>query len=89
MTLREYRRRAGLTLQQVADLLGGVHFTTVHSWETNKRVPDAITVAAIEQMTGGEVRASSFQRRTARIARGPRARAARKAKEESEHATTA
>jgi transcriptional regulator with XRE-family HTH domain len=61
MTLREYRQRAGLTLQQVAILLG-VHFTTVQKWEIGERIPDAIAVAAIESLTRGKVRAATFKR---------------------------
>jgi transcriptional regulator with XRE-family HTH domain len=63
MTLREYRKRAGLTLEQMALLLGGLHFTTVQKWEVGQRVPDAIAVATIERVTKGKVRASSFTRR--------------------------
>jgi transcriptional regulator with XRE-family HTH domain len=77
MTLREYRTRAGLTLEQMGMLLGGVHFTTVQKWEMGINVPDAIAVARIEQVTGDQVRASSFKRRakTKRRPRGARTKA--------------
>ena len=59
-------------------LLGGVHFTTVQKWEMGINVPDAIAVARIEQVTGDQVRASSFTRRSKpkRRVRGIRAKAA-------------
>ena len=61
MTLREYRHGCGLTLHQFALLLG-VHFTTLQKWETSVRMPDAVGVAAIERLTKGQVKASSFRR---------------------------
>jgi DNA-binding transcriptional regulator YdaS (Cro superfamily) len=79
MTLREYRRKAGLTLEQMALLLGRIHFTTVQKWEVGIRVPDAIQVALIERVTKGKVRASSFKRRPEAppVARKRRPRGAR------------
>jgi transcriptional regulator with XRE-family HTH domain len=62
MTLREWRTRAGLTLEQMALLLGGVHFTTVQKWELGINMPDATMVARIEKATHDQVRASSFKR---------------------------
>jgi transcriptional regulator with XRE-family HTH domain len=64
MTLREYRKGSGLTLEQCGTLLG-VHFTTVSKWELGIRIPDAIAVAAIERLTRGKVRAASFIPRVA------------------------
>jgi len=63
MTLRQFRKLKRLTLQQVGLLLGGVHLSTVHRWETGERIPDAIDVAKIERLTNQMVRASSFTRK--------------------------
>jgi len=73
MTLREYRKQAGLTLEQLARVLQ-VHISTLQRWETGDRLPDAVEVAAIEQLTEGAVRAASFKRRRKR--REPKARRA-------------
>lgn len=53
-----------MTLQQMGILLGGVHFTTVQKWELGINMPDAPMVARIEAVTGDQVRASSFTRRS-------------------------
>ena len=68
MTLREYRKRAGMTLDQMARELQ-IQRYTLQRWETGVRIPDAIGVAMIERFTGGEVRASSFTRRAAKATR--------------------
>lgn len=48
MTLRQYRAAHGLTLSGLAALLGRP-LSTVHGWETGRRVPslsDAMTIQA-------------------------------------------
>ena len=47
MTLREYRKRAGMTLDQMARELQ-IQRYTLQRWETGVRIPDAIGVAMIE-----------------------------------------
>ncbi|MBC9208914.1 helix-turn-helix transcriptional regulator [Roseomonas aerophila] len=59
MTLAEFRAERGLTVTELAALLGKP-VSTVHSWVTGARRPDWSSVARIEEVTGGAVTASEF-----------------------------
>jgi len=59
MTLREFRAYKGLTLQQLADLLGKP-FSTVVPWENGTRCPRWNDIPGITKATGGAVTAMDF-----------------------------
>ena len=59
MTLAEFRTERGLTLTELAVLLGKP-VSTVHSWVVGTRRPDWNSVARIEEATGGKVTAADF-----------------------------
>ena len=46
--LREYRLRAGLTMQQLADKLN-VQYISIYRWETGKRSPALVHVVAMAE----------------------------------------
>lgn len=37
--LKEYRKNAGLSAQELGDLLGIIRVTTVYEWESGKSIP--------------------------------------------------
>lgn len=37
--LKEYRKEAGLSAQEIGDLLGIIRITTVYEWESGKSLP--------------------------------------------------
>ncbi|MFK4044531.1 helix-turn-helix domain-containing protein [Roseomonas mucosa] len=64
MTLAEFKAARGLSLTELASLLGRGS-STVHGWLTERRRPDWEAVADIEAATGGAVTAADFVPRRA------------------------
>lgn len=62
MTLREYRLREGLTLRELAELLGR-HTATVQKYELGIALPTCEVLARIEAVTQDQVRPASFVRK--------------------------
>lgn len=52
-TLRELRRKAGLSQRQVAARLG-IDFTNLSRFETDQRTPDAETLRGLAEVLGGD-----------------------------------
>ncbi len=55
--LKTYRRRAGLSQDELAYLLGGETGTTISRHETGKRLPSLDTALAYEMILGAPVKA--------------------------------
>lgn len=56
-TLSAYKRDTRLTLQEMADLIGGVSESAVHLWVKRKRRPSADIALRIERRLGVPLRA--------------------------------
>ena len=67
MDLRSYRKKHGITLDDMGRSVG-VTGVTVHRWETGKARPTLDAVEAIQRATGGAVTAADFMRATAEAA---------------------
>lgn len=68
MQLKDYRTQRGLTLADMAELMGFVdrksgkpHATTVFRHETGKQTPDFDTIEKYRKATGGEVTVTDWQ----------------------------
>lgn len=61
MKLADYLRKHGISDKTFAEK-AGLHFTEVWNYRTERRMPRADKVAAIEKATGGEVRAKDFRK---------------------------
>lgn len=72
MKLRDWRRAAGKTVDDVAVALR-VTTDTVYRWEQGKLIPRRATMIRITAMTGGAVRADDFFGEPANAAPDPRA----------------
>jgi transcriptional regulator with XRE-family HTH domain len=59
MTLKQWRRAAGLTQAQLAARLS-VHTLTVSSWECRTKRPSADMMTAIRSLTDGAVQPNDF-----------------------------
>lgn len=59
MTLAEYLEKNKLSDEDFAQRIGA-HRTEIWNYRTGRRMPKADKVAAIEEATGGEVRAKDF-----------------------------
>lgn len=59
MTLKEYRKRKDLTLEQFAKLIGVKSKSTIHGYE-NGRVPPKVIMAKIKEVTKNWVKEGDF-----------------------------
>jgi len=59
MTLREWREKKGLTMVELARMLG-VDKSAVSRWESGERFPSRRSLKKIAEVTGGEVTANDF-----------------------------
>jgi transcriptional regulator with XRE-family HTH domain len=59
MTLREWREKKGLTMVELARMLG-VDKSAVSRWESGERFPSRRFLKKIAEVTGGEVTANDF-----------------------------
>ena len=71
MTLAQYLKSQNLPLVTLAADLGE-KVTTVHGWVSGRRKPGVVSLARIERVTSGAVRAADFvPKEAAEAARGP------------------
>lgn len=55
MKLLDYMRRENIDDEALAAQVGSVTAYAVKKWKYGERVPDALTIVRLEEITGGEV----------------------------------
>ncbi|CAL8981842.1 hypothetical protein RHODGE_RHODGE_04007 [Rhodoplanes serenus] len=55
MKLLDYMRREGVDDEALAARLGSVTAFAVKKWKYGERIPDALTIVRLEEITGGAV----------------------------------
>lgn len=59
MTLAEYRKSLGLTIDQLSERWK-MRRTTLHSWETGYRLPGLAAALRVKELSGGAVQPADF-----------------------------